>query len=80
LLVGAPVAALAVAPIMVAAIVRTVTRPPPRYDVPSPVFLMIQTIRGADLLMLSTTVLLLGLAPVITATVIVALTTSGTLT
>jgi hypothetical protein len=79
-LFGAPVAALAVAPIIVAAIVRTVTRPPPRYDVPSPVFLMIQAMRGADLLMLSTTVLLLGLAPVITATVIVILTASGILT
>jgi hypothetical protein len=36
--------------------------------------------RGADLLMLSTTVLLLGLAPVLTATVIVALPVSGILT
>jgi hypothetical protein len=33
---GAPL--LAVARIIVAAIIRTVTRPPPRYDLPSPVF------------------------------------------
>src|SRR5262249_23556841 len=53
---GAPPVTLAVAPILVAAMIRTVTRAAPRYDVPRPVFLLLQTARGADLLVVGTTI------------------------
>ncbi|MGH3499999.1 MAG: hypothetical protein ACRDQA_03710 [Nocardioidaceae bacterium] len=80
ILLGAPPVVLATTPIIVVAVVRTVTRPLPRYDDigvvdtpkgPMPIRLITQTLRGIDILIIATTILIItlltGLLPWITA-------------
>ncbi len=57
---GVPVAVLVLAPVLVAAVVRTVTRPLPRYDVLRPSLLVVQTLRGADVLAVGVMMLAVG--------------------
>ena len=68
---GAPLIVLAVAPVVVAAVVRSVTRPGPGYGDavadtpigPVPVQLVAQAVRGPDLLAAGLVVIALGLGP-----------------
>ncbi len=84
---GAPLIVLAVAPVVVAAVIRSVTRPEPRYGTavadtplgPVPVQLAAQALRGPDLLAAGLTVLALGLGPVVTAPLLGAVVAVGVL-
>ena len=84
---GAPLIVLAVAPVVVAAVVRSVTRPGPGYGDavadtpigPVPVQLVAQAVRGPDLLAAGLVVIALGLGPVVTAPLLGAVVAAGVL-
>jgi hypothetical protein len=74
---GVPVVVLVLAPVLVAAVVRTVTRPLPRYDVLRPSLLVAQAGRGADLLAVGVVVLAAGGVTVGTVVLIGAVAAGG---